>query len=548
MSIFTLFSGDKGESGQNGINGTGIADVDDLAVDSPILDALHQNKLSKNAFITFSRTGKGSYTDRYSRLKWTDTPLTTNYVTYSENYTQWDAFGLGRFSVVGAISDPLGGSNASELNLNVDTRSPSILNPVIAQNQSGWAADSYIILSFWIKSISGTVESLDVAVGTSRYEIGSITSDWERRVIKAPNASGGALISINPRGDSGTRVGLFGIQVQDTELTDYIRTSGLAKSANYEVLVMRENQNGFLIEEEKQNLCLHSNDLKNWTVTDGTISAYEGLSPFGLLYENIRVNFVSLPTITLKSDTGTLTAGVDYTVSIYAWIAAGSLNSLTASLGDGVEVAMSQPSVSGFARLSVVVKAGAGDTLTLKATSEGLTAQLYISNVQVETGDISSYIESPTAVKTRSADNVSMDYATNFPAPNLPWTFLFSVVGIPDDADTKTVFSNGLSSTDEFSLTYTNKIMTLTNGANTATYQTFDFTGVALVYDGAELKIYNQQRLASTQAMGSTTTIGANAYLGYNGANNYLDGYLSRCMFYNLALSEPNIQYLMGAK
>ena len=78
MSILKIFLGEKGEAGTNGINGLGSADVNSFDLEDPILDSLVPNHLSKNAFITYDRTGNSSFVNRYGADSWARKNKTTN--------------------------------------------------------------------------------------------------------------------------------------------------------------------------------------------------------------------------------------------------------------------------------------------------------------------------------------------------------------------------------------------------------------------------------------------------------------------------------------
>jgi len=122
MSIFTIYKGDKGTAGTNGINGLNVDDVDDYIVGSPITNALLPNDLSYNAFVTYENTGEASYTDRYGVKRWAKKSSVTNFCQWSNDLSQWtDVFGY--YTYTGTTADPFGGSNASEINLDIDTDS-----------------------------------------------------------------------------------------------------------------------------------------------------------------------------------------------------------------------------------------------------------------------------------------------------------------------------------------------------------------------------------------------------------------------------------------
>ena len=546
MTVLALYKGRKGINGTNGINGLGSANTDDFTVDSPIMDVLQPNKLSKNSFLQIERNGFGTLINRYGEDVFAGIPSTTNYVAYSEDFTQWDDL-FATWSISGAATDPFGGNAATEITLSQDTDSLTGLGYVVSDGVLGWSSGSYMVVSFYIKKISGEISSLDIGFSSTIYYLNGISDEWERKVIKIAATSTGTTFAINPRGKSGAKFAIYGAQVQDSATTDYIKTTGAIKTVQLDNSIIRQNNDGYLIEESKTNLIHFSNDFKKWTVTDGTIIDSDIPDPFGFKNQANRVSFSSLPDVMIETTTDPLIEDDVYTVSFFAFVAGGSLTSLAVSLGDGLPVLSPQPSVVKYQRIELQCEAGQLNNIKIIATSTALTAQLHIACLQIEEGFLSSYFEASDAGQTRVAETAFMEYEYNYPAPSLPWSFIFKNGDIKNDSRIKTIFSNGLTGSDEFSLTYTNKLLTLTSGLNTSSFDTFDFDKVALTYDGTDLKTYNEQTLVNTDTVGSTTTIGTNAYLGYNGTDEYINGYLGKCMFYNVALTDNDIIYLMGA-
>lgn len=542
----TIYKGRSGADGLDGIDGLGPTDVNQRLLDNPIFHCLEPNVFTKISPITWTRNQLAFYTDRYNVKKWSEPESYTNYVDYSEDFSQWND-PVNKWSIIGSISDPLGGNNATEINLDVDTRS-AFASPVVERNENGWASGSYVAISFWIKRISGVIDTLDVTTGSTKYEIGTIPDDWERKSIKVSGSSGGFLLGINPRGDSGARIGLFGVQITETILNDYARTLGTNKTVlNNFARIERFNANGYLVENGTTNLIHYSNDLKLWTATSATLEEYQSPDIFGFTYSPIRISYGSIPTVSFSTTTDTLTEGAEYTVSFYAYITGGSLTSITGILGGGAEVQFPQPSTVGFTRISAKLTAGPDNTFELKATSEALTAQLHVQAFQIETGELTSYIDSGISGQSRDADIVDSDYDYNIPAPNLPWSFVFRKSGLVNDANKKFVFSNGETGVNEFSLYFTNRLMTINNGGNTASYDMFDAEKIAVTYDGATIKFYNEQREVYSTALSSTSFLSAKMYIGSDGTQDLFNAYLSKCMFYNVALSLNDIEFLLGA-
>ena len=109
-----------------------------------------------------------------------------------------------------------------------------------------------------------------------------------------------------------------------------------------------------------------------------------------------------------------------------------------------------------------------------------------------------------------------------------------------------TIFSNGETSTNEFSLTYQNRLLTINNGGNTSSFDLFDYKKSCLTYDGASIRFYGERSLLKTETLANTSFIASKIYLGYNGTGKHFNANLYNFMFYNSALSANDIFYLMG--
>ena len=546
MSIFTIYKGDKGTAGTNGINGLNVDDVDDYIVGSPITNALLPNDLSYNAFVTYENTGEASYTDRYGVKRWAKKSSVTNFCQWSNDLSQWtDVFGY--YTYTGTTADPFGGSNASEINLDIDTDSTS--NGVAALTISGLTTNDIYTVSFWIKVISGEVTSLDVALSFTTnpiYTLDNPTSEWQRVSYPIPS-TGTNNLWINPRGLTGARVAIYGVQLENSlTATDLITTTGTSKTVAYDEDLSKQGAAGWVLEEGKTNLIKNSNDLSLWTVTNGTIGAYSGADLFGNKNQLISVVFDTLPVITLQTDTDPIVEGTEYSVSFYGYITEGSMQDLILTLGGGEPVAVANPSVVGFQRITAKCTAGPDENLLVAVNSPSLSVKLLLSYFQVETSEATSVILTSATTKSRDADLVSMDYGYNAPPPSGSWSFVFGKSGLPNDDRVKTIFSNGETSTDEFSLTYQNRLLTLNNGGNTSSLDLFDYKKVCLTYDGTTVRFYGEQTLLKTEALANTSFIASKMYLGYNGTNEHFNANLSNCMFYNSTLSANDIFYLMG--
>jgi hypothetical protein len=546
MSIFTIYEGTKGAAGTDGINGLNVGDVDDYILSSPLTNALLPNYLSSNAFVTYDRTGEASYINRYGVNSWAIKSSATNFCQWSNDISEWtDVFGY--YTYIGTTADPFGGSSASEINLDVDTSDQ--VNGVAALTLSGLTVNDIYMLSFWVKVISGTVTDIDVSllVGTTiRYTLDAPTTEWQRVSYPIPLVSTSNLW-INPRGLTGARVAIYGVQLENSLTpTDLIVTTGTAKTVTYNGDISKQGVDGWFLEEGKTNYVKNSNDLSLWTVTNGTIGAYSGADLFRNKNQLINIIFDTLPVITLQTNTDPIVEGTEYSVSFYGYITEGSMQDLTLTLGGGEPVIVANPSVVGFQRIVAKCTAGPDENLLVTVNSPSLSVNLLLSYFQVETSEATSVILTSAVTKSRDADLISMDYEYNAPLPSGSWSLVFGKAALPNDSRVKTIFSNGETSTNEFSLTYQNRLLTLNNGGNTSSLDLFDYKKACLTYDGTSIRFYGEQTLLKTEALANTSFIASKMYLGYNSTNEHFNANLSNCMFYNSTLSANDIFYLMG--
>lgn len=547
MSAFTFYLGDKGARGKDAIDGIGVTDIDAEPVNNPMVSLLFNNSMSKSALLTATRDSTAEYVNRYGVRTWANAPSVTNYIPYSNDFTQWiDPF--SRWSYIGAATDPLGGSNASEINLDVDTDTLGGSGQVLETSIAGVSQGDNITFSFWVKVISGDVSAIDFVLPplASRLITLAPTDQWQQIIY--PTCASAILtgLSINPRGKSGARVAIYQAQLDSSNtFIEEIITTGTSKTVIFDGYQIRQSDKGALLESEKTNLVHNSNDLSLWTKTNCSITQLLIADPFGHFSQNIKIVYGSLPNIELQGDTEPMSTGVEYNVSFYAYLTAGSMESFTVELGGGAAVALDIPPVTGFNRFSVKCTAGADDTITFKASSPSLTAQLAISSIQIEFDDLTSYIQS-CGGSSRLADIITFDYAYNFPAPNLPFTFSFKIFEMPNGSSKKYVFSNGLSGVDEFSLYYENENLVMNNGGNLASADMIQYNQVGLVYDGANLVFYGERENIDTVALANTSTIATTVHMGSKLGISHVNAYLSNFLAYRGALTHNNMLYLQG--
>ena len=544
MTTIVFYLGDKGDDGKDGVNGLGSADVNGYDIEQPILDSFVDNKLSKNAYIEHTKNDSSSYTDRYGRNTWNVKPESTNYVPYSVDFSQWTDLS-NRWEIIGSTPDPFGGNDATEINLTADTDNLPGVGEVMEINTTTPAINGCI--SFYIKLISGDISGLQIGVGSQSLDVEDITSEYKRIIFPRYFAASTFIFSINPRGKSGARFAIYAAQIEDNPTAqNIIKTEGIQNTDPFDGGNLRQSEKGILIEESKKNYIHYSNDISKWTLENCTVEQYPGADAFGHYYQFIKPVFGSLPNISITSNCDSLTQGVTYTVSFWAFVASGSLQPIIVSLGGGPDVVFDNPSVAGFTRLSAECVAGGLDQLEIKLESQALTASVLISSVQVETAEITSYKQTGAVGVTVQQDDFLMQYTYNFPSPATPWSLIFGKGDMIDSDSEKFILSNGETGANQFSVSYKNRLLTVTMGLNSVSEELFDYERVAIVFTGSQIKFFGEQTFISTKAIAPLSFISNQVYIGYNGSSNFVNAYLKDLMSYNTELTTNEVVYLLG--
>lgn len=545
MSLLKLYTGDIGENGSDGIDGLTPSDVDDTSLSNPICSILKNNKLSDNSLVTYDRQGIASYKDRYNKNVWAEKETNTNYCHYSYDFSQWtDIF--GRWSYIGTTADPFGNIRASEINLDVDTDALTLPGIVTEITINDATVDDMYMFSCYVKVISGEVSGLDFILGARQYTLQAPTSEWTRVSCPIP-AAGIQVLAINPRGKTGARIGISGVQLQDGNLlTDYIETNGSIESVSGPEDKSKQSGDGYFIEGSKANLIHNSNDLSAWTKVNSVVSSHSSVDPFDNLYQKIKVSFQTIATITIEATTEAITESNTYYVSFYARVFAGSLNSARVSLGNGSYTTLDQLPTSGFSRIQLPMVAGPDNTLTVELTSANQTGQVLLSCFQIEEDETTSFILTGPTTQSRTGDFINFLSYYNAPKPSQPWSIAYRVKNLANTSTIKTLFSNGETGANEFSLKYQNRLLTLNNGGDTSSIDAYDYSTIAITYNGTTALFYGGGALISTDTVSNTTTLSTTTYVGYNGTDEHLNAYLSNFKFYNKVLSANDIIYLLG--
>ena len=546
-----VYRGKPGFDGTNAANGLSVTDVQDSPVSFPLYKVLSKNALSNVGNIEFDRTGNATGRNRHNTYVVAGDVTVTNFVEDSEDFSQWSIIS-SRATIIGSTTDPFGGSDATEINLDVATEDEAGYNPVFTtppDNTMPQFTDQAV--SIYAKIISGSAERIDYGIASVTHTWGTLTTSWQRLTSTRINGnSSGDILGLQIQGALNARIAIYAVQMEDSHApTDYIETTGAKASVTYTNDVERESDLGWLIEGEKQNLISYSGNLEEWTPVNCTIGRYSGLDPFDLPIQFINITWGSIDEITLTGAiVGSITPSNSYTVSFWAFLAAGSLFEMTVSLGGGTAVTMPVVATTGFERITVTCVAGATTAFVITATSLNLTADLNISGVQVETLGLTSYIRTTSAAVTREPDIVTAPYAWNIPTPNKAWSFIFSPANVENSAAQKLVFTNDQSGADEFACYFEDGNFIVKNGSTEVSAPGINYAQIVVTYDETSIRIYNVKTLVTTTAITPSSYIPTgNLYIGMDSSEaNALNARIGNLQFFDVALSANEINYLTG--
>lgn len=560
MTVVTVNEGRFGVAGSDGTNGSGVANVRTSKIENPLISLLNPNKKSKIGTLTTTRLTQGAYPNRYGSYSWAHPDTATNLALHSQDFTNavWTNPTTSWTHIASGITDPFGGSNAHEINLDVDTRNRVTYDQVIAQSLGVLTDESYCT-SIWMKIISGVVDTVDMSYKDSgswrRMDAsGELSSTEWRRVadFRSPSGSLATTVAFNPRGDLNTRIAVYGAQVQlGTMPTDYIATTTASVTTNY-TDQQRDSKLGYLIEESKPNLIQNPDGFEasttTWVLTNGTLSAYNGQNAFGETGKYIQLNHGTVSTITL-SNGATMTEGQPYTVSFWLLKVSGTLTDVSVSAKGGSPVPIADiPTV--LTRVSAVCIAGAAGSVVISLTSPDSDAASVVSGVRVEAGSLTSYYEGTTVQGQRAADIYSIPYTIR--KPDLEWTLSFNYSGVTNDALIKYVFHNGLTGVNEFALYFINDDIVLQIGTQTRQFNSvINGSSIVITFDGSLARLYLDGGSPATPDAftPAVTTVGTTLYIGSDSTQtNAINAYLSNLEFWDFRMTTQEAQYIAGAK
>jgi len=536
-TVIVKHLGIRGDRGEDAQDGAGVDDVRGSLIASPTTKTLRPNKLL--SAVNWTRDDEGAFTDRYGGQIFVPGDEIRHRLAYSNDFTQSEWGDIDGVWSVGSTteSDPFGGTDASEITLG-NTTSTAV---VMLGTCSGFGGAVYRV-SCYLKVISGTVTSIDASIGglfAVQFELTNTTDNqWKRYDVIATPEGASSQLRFNIR-TTGAVVHLYQVNMTEGHILYDPYTTG---SANVENIantdpVYRANDLGYCIEGLKTNLCKFSQNLANWSVIGGaTISANPNPDAYNDPNTPTLVTFTAGQSVSL-SQTLTVTEGETYNVSFYAVANSGGVESLSVQLGGGTVV--TAEITTGYTRQSLLVVAGGTGLITFNSSASGSNSSFILTGVQVESGQLSTYIPTGSTAQTREADLVSFA-GENLPAYNAPFTARFAYSEVSAQGNNKTLLADDAGA-----------LLVEFNGSDLS-FDGVIITGAAanseaiFVYDGTTLTVYvdavEVYAAAYTPSSAEVTT----AYLGAtdSAGSNALNAYLKACDFWAFAMTQAEVEFV----
>lgn len=432
----------------------------------------------------------------------------------------------------------------------------------------------------WFNLAAGTIGSVQTNLTASMVSLGS---GWYRCsvTVSAAVAAANPCVFGPVTGDgvaTYTGDGSSGIYIADAQLTPgYLplavteTTSAAVYGPRFDYDPVTKVARGLLIEEQRANLLLQSNDFQtSWSPTNITRTPNSILSPEGvvngvkieatatataILYQQITATstFASL-SVYVKQGTGATTANTfgirNFTTAIN--LVFGNLNYSTGvfTYTVGSTGVVIRNAGNGWWRVEISVSAGitAGDLIGGYVGLTGGVATagdfLYAYGAQLEAGAFAtSYIPTVGSTATRNADSATIPAGTWYNTAAGTWYFngetqTFPRYLIVDNSGTAKYpmyvhsAAGGIGNFDGTNLTLT--------GNNTTARTTFK---AATTYSGSiATAVLNGGTVATGTYNGAFSTIATFKLGGATGAGGEIDGHIQSIRFYPTALSSVSQQ------
>ncbi len=430
---------------------------------------------------------------------------------------------------------------------------------------------------------SGTLTSSSItSVGNGWYRIVAVGSTTGAapvfRVAMVPAASGNSLAATDGTVSyvgTGTSIFIWGTQAEAaSSATDYTRNFGGLFPPRFDYDPVTLAPRGLLIEEQRTNLLLRSEEFNNaaWSKINGSVTANATTSPDGTVDADLFIpdtaNNQHRIDQTPVSSAVAQVFSVFVKASGYTWISlrigssgrsfnivngtvgtAGTMTGTITSFGNGwyrCAIAVPSPLANDICRINVEN----GDGIAANFAGDG-TSGIFIYGAQLEAGAFAtSYIPTVASQVTRSADVAAIN------APNFASWF--------NGVEGSLVVEWGSSTTTSLSVANlsdgtTNNRITVQNDNNFqgailaggAAQASLDggtigtINKVAFAFKANDFALSLGGGAAVTDVSGSTPTVDR-LILGANGAGSasFLNGHLRSIRYYPTRLSDAQLQAL----
>jgi hypothetical protein len=543
--IIVKHEGRKGNKGQDGSDGLGVDTQSGARISSPYFQPFRKNAIDKA--VVWDRSTEAAFQNRYDLqevIQSKESKQVINYTTVDE--VNWlDPFGYDVWSVTATgVTDPFSGTGAVELTI-TDTTLPGRDFTLLSVPVGAEVGRIYRV-SFYARITSGSITSCKGGVGNissipdGNIDISTLDTTWRRftTIASAANVSEfnlyfettGAVIEIYLiNATSGTGIYQALPAVGNAPVT--IETGSK---------VYRQSDQGFIIEPESTNLCLHSEDLRQWSVTGANVAINNNFDSFNIGGSYTRVNFTSAGTAVFIVDGLSLTSGVEYSVSFLFQLIDGSIASLGVSLGSGASVGAD---VSSTGRTAVKCTSGASNQITITATTSDSSTSFVLAGIQVEQREPTGYVPTIGTSRSRSYDAVSFD-SGNLPSLSNPFSAHIAWSNVITDNTIKYIFNAGDSF---YAYLVGNRVVIYGLGVELIDLS-ISVSEIFITFNGASIYLHSDSELLAESLYNGENEKPSFFYVGSsdNAGSDVLNGAIESLTFYDFQLTQDEMKYLGG--
>lgn len=507
--------GRKGQRGADASDGIGVDSVRYSKVKNSLAAPLRPN--TNDPLLESGRDGYATFVNASGQVD--ENPGDTvkyclNYSNDFDNPVGWASFINGYTVVSDNVSDPDGGNRAFRIQYPDTTNEGAIC---MVSNVSTSPGKVYRF-SLWVRLASGEVDTLEISTSFSTNNplvISGVNSEWQRLsgIISIDSASTAFLFT--PKG-IGCTLDIFEMQLTEGANLYPIETTldVIPLEIENQGGAARLSRDGYLLEQAKQNICKHSQAMNKWVLVGAPDVSY--LSGDGIFDGSPCVfTFAGNNSIAIRRDDLATTSGETYTVSFYAKLISGEIESSTVSIG---QASQSFTMTDSLQRFSYQLVAGQNSRINFAIVAERENPSFVITGVQVEVGSLSSYIPTSFTPNTRSFDRLNY-MPDSLSRMDSPFTIAFGYRDFIQSAGSDFLFNVG----GQFFATVTDGKLSLNNGALADLPS--ESGDIILTYDGATAKVYIDavevlsQNVNVTQVRPEYLYIGSSDGAGSNASN-----------------------------